>query len=371
MSLEKEDVNLLMRNGLRLVPVLSLLLLGLPLVGLGVAGNTLDPYFEYPPQTHYIVHAPFSWPLFVLTCCVGLASLSGIVYLLVKDRQVLRANRTLHRSNGGSWPWWGWAGLGLMLLSWYLAWSRFTWLGDLQRMTFTPIWVGYILFINAWTFRREGRCLASHDRRYLLLLFPLSTLFWWYFEYLNRFVQNWFYIGVNDYSSLQYTLLASLAFSTVLPAVMSTHQWLRSVFGLTDLPKTAVPVYLARRSLAIFLLSLSAFALVMLGVLPDLLFPFLWFAPLLVLFALQGIRREPDLVREFRLRGWQVIYLPALAALQCGILWELWNYHSVAKWIYEVPYVDRFRIFEMPVAGFTGYIPFGIECLAIALLIRR
>jgi len=360
-----------MRSGIRLIPILSLLLLGLPLAGVCIAGNPVDIYFEYPPQTHYVVHAPFTWPLFVLTCAVGLASFVGILYLLFKDRQALNVSQQERNIHAGRWPWWGWAGLGLLLFGWYLAWNRFAWLGDWQRMTFMPIWVGYILFINAWTCCREGRCLLSHDGKYFFLLFPLSSLFWWYFEYLNRFVQNWFYLAVSDYGPLQYTLLASLAFSTVLPAVMSTQQWLRSMFRLADRPVRFNLDRDVNRRLAIILLCLSSLALFLLGVFPNLLFPFLWFAPLLLLYSLQGIRDEPGLVQEFRQRGWQVVYLPALSALQCGILWELWNFHSVAKWVYEVPFVDRFRLFEMPIAGFTGYLPFGIECLAIALLIRR
>ena len=360
-----------MRTGIRLIPILSLLLLGLPLAGIGLDGKPIDTYFEFPPRTHYVVHAPFSLLLFILTCVVGLLALAGISYLLIRDWRTCSA-REAHRSlNDRHWPWWGWAGLALMLGSWFLAWNRFAWFSDLQRMTFTPIWIGYILFINGWTWQREGHCLLKDETRYFVLLFPLSALFWWYFEYLNRFVQNWFYLGVDNYGPLQYVLLASLAFSTVLPAVMSTQQWLRSIFGLRDLPLHAVTDFPGRRALSITLLLVSSLALLLLGILPNLLFPFLWFAPLLLLFALQGLRGEPDLVLEFRHRGWQVIYLPALAALQCGFFWELWNYHSAAKWVYEVPFAERFKIFEMPVAGFTGYLPFGIECLAIALLIRR
>jgi len=56
----------------------------------------------------------------------------------------------------------------------------------------------------------------------------------------------------------------------------------------------------------------------------------------------------------------------ALAALICGGFWELWNFHSYAKWVYAVPYVQAFQIFEMPVAGFAGYLPFGLECAAVA-----
>jgi hypothetical protein len=31
-----------------------------------------------------------------------------------------------------------------------------------------------------------------------------------------------------------------------------------------------------------------------------------------------------------------------------------------------VPFVHRFQIFEMPLLGYAGYLPFGLECLAVA-----
>jgi len=53
---------------------------------------------------------------------------------------------------------------------------------------------------------------------------------------------------------------------------------------------------------------------------------------------------------------------PALAALICGLLWELWNFGSLAKWHYSIPYVQRYYLFEMPLLGYAGYLPFGIAC---------
>ena len=38
----------------------------------------------------------------------------------------------------------------------------------------------------------------------------------------------------------------------------------------------------------------------------------------------------------------------------------------MAKWIYAVPYVHRFQVWEMPLLGFGGYLPFGMECAAVA-----
>jgi hypothetical protein len=55
----------------------------------------------------------------------------------------------------------------------------------------------------------------------------------------------------------------------------------------------------------------------------------------------------------------------ALAAIICGGFWEMWNYFSLAKWEYSIPLVHRFKIFEMPLLGYAGYLPFGLECVVI------
>ena len=39
-----------------------------------------------------------------------------------------------------------------------------------------------------------------------------------------------------------------------------------------------------------------------------------------------------------------------------------------AKWEYSIPYVHRFEIFEMPLVGYAGYLPFGLECAVVAAL---
>ena len=68
-----------------------------------------------------------------------------------------------------------------------------------------------------------------------------------------------------------------------------------------------------------------------------------------------------------RLDGnWGIVFRFAIAALVCGLVWETWNYYSLAKWIYNVPWAERFKVWEMPVMGFAGYLPFGMECAAIA-----
>jgi hypothetical protein len=54
-------------------------------------------------------------------------------------------------------PRWGWLGIGIVAIAWILAWNRFSWFAALQTYTFTPLWIGYIVMVNALTFRRAGR----------------------------------------------------------------------------------------------------------------------------------------------------------------------------------------------------------------------
>jgi len=59
-----------------------------------------------------------------------------------------------------------------------------------------------------------------------------------------------------------------------------------------------------------------------------------------------------------------------IAALWSGVLvtaffWEMWNYFSYPKWVYTVPFVDVLHVFEMPLLGYLGYLPFSLELFAL------
>ena len=54
----------------------------------------------------------------------------------------------------------------------------------------------------------------------------------------------------------------------------------------------------------------------------------------------------------------------------CGVLWELWNYWSRAKWHYTVPIMENLKIFEMPVPGYLGFPAFALECFTMYVFVR-
>ncbi len=59
----------------------------------------------------------------------------------------------------------------------------------------------------------------------------------------------------------------------------------------------------------------------------------------------------------------------AFGALICGFFWEFWNYWAFPRWVYTVPFVDFGHIFEMPLLGYGGYLPFGLELFALYHLV--
>ena len=54
--------------------------------------------------------------------------------------------------------------------------------------------------------------------------FPASAAFWWFFEYLNRYVWNWYYHGVGVMGAGEYAFFATCSFATVLPAVLKAFR---------------------------------------------------------------------------------------------------------------------------------------------------
>lgn len=349
--------------------------LGLPLVGVLLAGQPLERYLEFPPRTRYVEHEPFSWSVFVVLAIAILGTVYPFVVRIssslarTSDLGSRRSSVTLHASRVTRHvlPWWGWLGVGLTAVAWVLAWTRFSWFEPFQPFTFTPLWLGYIVIVNAWTFARTGRCMMLDRPRYFLLLFPLSSAFWWFFEYLNRFVQNWYYMGLQEFTPLEYFIHATIPFSTVLPAVLGTTEWLASYPRLSAGLDKWRPIRMANAKLIGWsVLVLGSGGLIGIGLWPNYLFPLVWVAPLLLITALQAVSGEETIFSSLAYGDWRPLWLPAMAALLCGFLWEMWNVKSLAHWEYAIPFVHRFQIFQMPILGYAGYLPFGLECVAVA-----
>ena len=346
----------------RLLPML----IGLPLAGVFLAGMPLARYLEFPPRTAYVVHADFSWWAFAVTSLMVVVAVTPFINRIVRFRVSGGASPV----RPTSFPWWGWLAVVWLAVVWQLAWNRFAWFASLQSFTFSMLWLAYIVIVNALTWKRTGRCMLTTRPAFLLALFPFSAAFWWFFEFLNRFVQNWTYVGIGTLGAWEYFWQATLPFATVLPAVLGTRELLASFPRLSaGLERAWTMSWMRSKRMAWIVLMISAAGLAAVGVWPNALFSVLWLAPLVLITALQIIMGEASILDGPATGDWRVLWQVALAGLVCGFFWEMWNYWSLAHWEYSVPFVHRFEIFHMPLLGFAGYLPFGLECLAVAKLL--
>lgn len=345
----------------------TIILLSLPLAGMLLNRQEILIFLEFPPMTRLVVHPPFNWTAFIIIASLNLLMLSGLAYLLMHNKGRISPG---HKSVRHPFPSWGWLGVMIILAGWWLAWTRHPWFASLQHHTFCMPWIGYIILLNAWCYQRSGSSLLHERPGRFILLFPVSAIFWWYFEYINRIVQNWYYIGIDDLNPATYTLFASLAFSTVLPAVLSTH---RLLLTLPLFNQRLAATFVIRRPcppiLVTLLLLLSVLSLMLLSRFPAYLYPLVWVAPLMVVITLQRLCHTPTIFAPLGRGDWSACVASTVAALICGFFWELWNYHSLAQWVYTIPFVNRFHLFAMPALGYGGYLPFGLECLLAGTLV--
>lgn len=334
----------------------------LPFLGIILINRPLPSPFTFPPLLTDPGDASFSWLVFGPLAFLITSTLAPFILRMYQHRPLT----VFSKPRKPSFPWWGWAALLWIVCGWLLAWTRMPWMTNLQSHTFPLLWFGYIVFLNAVSYVRSGSCLLLNHTSRFLKLFPLSAGFWWIFEYLNQFVNNWHYVNLPEMSPLQGFLLTSLSFSTVLPAVLSTTEWLQSFKGLTIPFQQWYPIpQVTSPSTGWGFLILGSAGLLTVGIWPTILFPALWLSPLLVLLGFKIRKGKPAFLDGLAQGNWQPIVLPALAALFCGFWWECWNTFSLTHWEYTIPFVHGFQLFEMPLLGYAGYLSFGLECAAI------
>ncbi|THB75773.1 MAG: hypothetical protein D3926_19460 [Desulfobacteraceae bacterium] len=341
------------------------IILALPLLGIIVSGSDAAFYLEFPPKPVITSHAPFSWPVLIVIC------LFVLMVTLPFVRQGLKWKRIEPPSAAGRFPWWGYGSVGALVLFWILAWTRLHGFAPFQHHTFFPLWFCWIVCVNALTFRRSGRCPMIDSPIRFTGLFAVSALFWWMFEYLNRFVGNWYYTG-SEYPAVTYFLLATLSFSTVLPAVesMKTYLMTHDTFknGFQNMPRIQG---LDSKPAAVCILVISFLCLGLIGILPDPLFFTLWISPFFLLLGFRILCNHPHVFGGVKGGDYTMVVSYAFAALICGIFWEMFNFYSLARWQYTIPYVQVCHLFEMPILGYSGYLPFGLECALVIDLVQQ
>jgi hypothetical protein len=258
----------------------------------------------------------------------------------------------------------GWAGVILIAFAWPLNWML---PGLRTHVLFFPLWLGYALLVDALVLRRRGTSILARSRKDFVLLFACSAPAWWLFEAFNWRTQNWHYLGGDRFGPLTYFLLTTLSFSTVMPAVFETAELVRSAAPLRRLPdgprlKPTRPVLLAMLGVGLAMVALSM-------TMPVYFYPLLWGSAFFLAEPVNSWRGRPSLLGYLARGDWRPAAALALGALVCGFFWEFWNFYSYPKWAYHTPGVGFLHVFEMPLLGFLGYPPFGLELFALLYLI--
>src|SRR5881392_2695153 len=154
----------------------------------------------------------------------------------------LRNSPSTASASRNRWPAQGWVGLLLIAICWLLNWT----MKGVTAYLFFPLWLGYILVVDALVAVRRGSSMWTRSRKEFVLLFVASSPVWWMFEVINRRTANWEYLGSNHFTTFEHYLLCTISFSTVMPAVFETAElassfkWVEHFTFRRRIRKTAV-----------------------------------------------------------------------------------------------------------------------------------
>lgn len=262
------------------------------------------------------------------------------------------------------YPLYGWVGLLLCGLFWGLNWGLE---GLRTHWGFWPLWVGYILIMDGLAWRRKASSLLSRNYFLFIMLFLLSMPFWWLFEWFNRFTGYWEYHPRDAFSPLEFFLLSSLNFSVVIPAMFTTAEWVGSFRWIDHFRGNFRIGGRFWVQLLFFIFGLLMLACVFLF--PEYSPAFLWMALYFLLDPLNKWLGYKSLLDETAQGDWRTVMALWIGSLICGFFWELWNYYAWPKWVYHLPFAEFLYIFEMPLLGYLGYLPFSLELFCLYQLL--
>ena len=220
---------------------------------------------------------------------------------------------------------------------------------------FSFAWWSYILIVDGWVYRHRGESLLiSYPGRFLFLAL-WSVGFWFLFEAFNIRLQNWHYHGLPTSLPLRWVGYF-LAFGTVVPALLETAD----LVDTADVSKTTgvTPLRASGRAVSVILGMLMLLAPLLW---PQQFYPLIWGALIFLLEPLNEKLGGESLLKDWRSGGARRFSLLLAAGILCGILWESLNMIGTAHWTYSIPGDSGWKLFEMPLLGYLGFLPFAVS----------
>jgi len=224
-----------------------------------------------------------------------------------------------------------------------------------QYFAYLILWWSYIIFIDVLIAMRNKRFLILN--RNLPFLIVISSGFWCIYEIINLRLENWFYINLPS-NFFQRWIGYLLAYGTVVPALYVTKEFLSVILGVIKVRPIRMGHY------AIPAVYIGAAMCIATIAFPVFLFPLAWIFLFLILDGYNYRRGRPSFMGE-REQGLAGNLISTLSSgLICGVIWETWNFWSISKWIYTVPFFENLKIFEMPLPGYLGFLFFAMGTIA-------
>ena len=255
-------------------------------------------------------------------------------------------------------PYRGLLGLLLIAIAWPLS-------QQISQNLFFPLWLGFILLVDGLVLRRTGTSLAVRSPKIMVVMFIVASPYWWAFEGINEITQNWVYVTPTEEDSggLVGVIQASLSYSTVVPAVFEVSELIGS-FGFIK-RFARLPSLVLSRPQIILAGVFGLGSLVTMLIWPTYLFPMTWLCLFFIFDPINNLTGRPSIIAQVKNGDYRTVVAFALGALVCGFFWEMWNRDASVSWEYNIGYLDFARIFQMPLLGYGGYLPFGLETYAV------
>ncbi len=254
----------------------------------------------------------------------------------------------------------GWLGLALLIAA---EWLMFRGIWPIN-IYFTPIaWTAYLLIADACVLAVSGHSRLHDSPARFLLTALLSIPLWLVFEAYNLRLANWTYVGVPV--SWPAALLGyAWSFATIAPAILETADLIEA-FGWF---KPARPLRFSPAAEPV-MIALGAICLLLPLILPQpiaaRLFALVWVGFIFLLDPINRRRGRESLLSDLAQGRRSRFYSLLISGWVCGWLWEFWNYWAAARWLYIFPMFQQWKIFEMPIPGYLGFLPFALECFVM------
>lgn len=240
----------------------------------------------------------------------------------------------------------------------------------LADWTTPACWWGYILILDAVIHKIRGKSLIRNNFRLFFYQLIFSLVFWCVFEVNNLHLRNWKYVDLPP-NPLETFLGMALSFATIMPGLFYTAEVI-DIAGIFK--KIKVPPLEVSPRLSYISILFGMVCLVLPMMLPAekaaYLFILIWLGWIFFLDPINYYSGTYSILGDLSRGEGSRIAALFTSGIICGLLWELWNFWAGSKWVYTAPFNSGIKIFEMPVVGFLGFLPFAVEYFTVYHTVR-